>query len=316
MTETGPPRISVGIPVYNGAQLLPRALDALLGQDIEDFEVVISDNASTDRTEEVCARYAALDPRIRYYRNAENEGLARNFNRVFERARGEYFKWASHDDWVAPSFLRECAEALDADPASVLCAPSVVIVDGTGRRVGDWHPVTDLRAPEAWVRMHRLLWSLGEPHALYGLMRASALRKTRLLGGFLGADRVLLAELCLLGGIHQLPCDLHYYTVDQGVRTGRRYSRINDPATRHRVPLRTWRLWGEHERLVLRSNLTLRDKALLVADVSARFGLKDARRLAAETYHAARSLAREPATLAVAVAAVGVAALADLCPST
>ena len=95
-----PPRISIGMPVYNGEQFLAGALDSVLTQDFEDFELIISDNASEDGTQKICLDYAARDRRIRYYRNEMNIGGSRNHSRVFELSAAEYFKWAHYDDWL------------------------------------------------------------------------------------------------------------------------------------------------------------------------------------------------------------------------
>src|SRR5512139_3267591 len=115
------PRVSIGVPVYNGENFLKDALDSLLAQTFKDFEIVIADNVSTDQTEEICRSYAAKDARIRYYRNETNIGAGPNHNRVFELSRGEYFKWVCHDDMCAPEFLERCIEVLDRDPSVVLC---------------------------------------------------------------------------------------------------------------------------------------------------------------------------------------------------
>ena len=112
------PRISVGLPVYNGEAYLPAALTSLLKQDYGDFELIVSDNASTDGTEAICREFAANDPRIRYSRNETNIGAARNYNRVFELSRSKLFKWASHDDECHPSLLRRCVEVFDMSPPS------------------------------------------------------------------------------------------------------------------------------------------------------------------------------------------------------
>src|SRR4051794_3298661 len=93
-----PPKLSIGLPVYNGENFLAHAVDSILAQDFRDFELIISDNASTDRTAEICRGYAESDPRVRYVRFETNQGGSRNFCYVFELARGEYFKWAAHDD--------------------------------------------------------------------------------------------------------------------------------------------------------------------------------------------------------------------------
>jgi len=114
------PRVSIGLPVYNGENYLEEAIDSILAQTYKDFELIISDNASTDRTPDICQAYANKDPRIRYYRNEKNIGAAVNFNRVFELSSSEYFKWAAHDDIIAPDYISECIEILDNDDSIVL----------------------------------------------------------------------------------------------------------------------------------------------------------------------------------------------------
>src|SRR5215212_2547350 len=106
------PQVSLGVPVYNGEKYLAEALESLLQQDYADFEIIISDNASTDGTEEICRNFAGRDKRIRYYRNETNIGASPNYNRTFELARGRYFKWCAHDDVCLPAFVRRAAEVL------------------------------------------------------------------------------------------------------------------------------------------------------------------------------------------------------------
>ncbi|MBD2214537.1 glycosyltransferase family 2 protein [Nostoc linckia FACHB-104] len=98
-------RLSIGLPVYNGKKFIRESIDCILNQTFQDFELIISDNASTDNTEKICREYAAKDNRIRYYRNAKNIGCARNFHRAFELSTGEYFKWVAYDDLHAPEYL-------------------------------------------------------------------------------------------------------------------------------------------------------------------------------------------------------------------
>jgi glycosyltransferase involved in cell wall biosynthesis len=296
MTHHGP-LATFGVPVYNGAEYLPQALDALLAQDLGDFEVIVCDNASQDATGEIAREYAARDNRVRYFRNERNLGLSRNFNRTFELSRGKYFKWAAHDDWHPPQMLRVCSEVLEQDPSAVICATAVAIMDDDGEIFDEWHPSIDLRAPEAHLRFHRLIWSLGETHPLFALMRADALRQTPLYRPFVGGDRVLLAQLALLGRIWQLEQVLHHYRqarMRPGARpSGNRPSQavILDPANKGKLPSRTWRLGYEHLRLVARARLAPQHKLWLAGDVVARFGVRDSRRLAAEAYHSGRILA-------------------------
>src|SRR5262249_60446249 len=104
---------SVGLPVFNGESYLESAITSVLGQTFEDFELIICDNASTDRTAEICNDYAARDSRIRYFRNPRNLGAAPNYNLAFSQARGRYFKWLAHDDRMRPSFLAKTVRVLD-----------------------------------------------------------------------------------------------------------------------------------------------------------------------------------------------------------
>src|SRR5262249_33219798 len=120
-TDDSVPRISVGLPVYNGANHVAEAIESVRAQTYQDFELIICDNASTDRTGEICRAIAAVDPRIRYYLNPENLGASGNFRRTFELARGEFFNWLSHDDIVAPTYLERCVDILEQSPSIVLC---------------------------------------------------------------------------------------------------------------------------------------------------------------------------------------------------
>ena len=290
------PLVSVGVPVYNGEEYLGQALDALRAQDLEDFEVIICDNASSDGTAEIARAYAAADPRFHYYRNERNLGLSGNFNRTFHLSNGRYFKWWAHDDWHPSHLLRTCTGVLEADPSAVICATGVAIMDDDGDVFEEWRPEVDLRSPAPHVRFHRLIWSLGETHPLFAVMRSDALRRTPLYRPFVGGDRVLLAQLALMGPIWQLPEIMHHYRqarMRPGVKISNRPSQavILDPANEGRLPSRTWRLCYEHLRLVARAPIAPHHKLWLTGDVLARFGVRDSRRLAAEGYHSARILA-------------------------
>jgi glycosyltransferase involved in cell wall biosynthesis len=127
--RSGKSKVSIGLPVFNGENYLEAAVDSILAQTFKDFELIISDNASTDRTQEICQRYCGRDSRVRYFRSEQNHGAAWNFNRVFELASGEYFKWAAHDDMIAPDFLQKCVAVLDEDPTVVLCHSQVQFIN-------------------------------------------------------------------------------------------------------------------------------------------------------------------------------------------
>ena len=111
---------------------MAETIDSILMQTYEDFELIISDNASTDQTEEICRRYAEKDVRIKYVRNRENLGAAYNYNQTFHLSSGEFFKWAPHDDILRPEFLERCLDALDDDPVAVMSYTGWIPIDETG----------------------------------------------------------------------------------------------------------------------------------------------------------------------------------------
>ncbi|OKH23045.1 hypothetical protein NIES593_11345 [Hydrococcus rivularis NIES-593] len=202
------PRVSMGIPVYNGENFLREVLDSLLAQTFEDFELIISDNASSDRTEEICRSYAAKDKRIRYHRQEINRGPAWNFNRVFELAQGEYFKWVAHDDIYAPEFLAKCVEVLDRDDSVVLCYAKTKFIDSEGKILKEYDYQIATDSPQPAERYRSLVLVNHRKHAaveIFGLIRSDALKKTPLLGYYARGDSVLLVRLSLLGRFYEIP---------------------------------------------------------------------------------------------------------------
>lgn len=227
------PRVSIGLPVYNGATYLAETIEALLAQTYEDFELVISDNASTDATQDVCRCYAARDARIRYERQEQNQGPPWNFNRVFHMATGDYFKWAAHDDLCAPALLARCVEALDADPSAVVAYSRVAVIDENGQLVlddGHGKPVPGgpgfgirdlpllhdhatkrrLDSPHPHLRYHSVLIRSTRCYEVFGLIRSSIMRRTGLHREYCGGEKVFLAELSLLGRFLEVPETLLY----------------------------------------------------------------------------------------------------------
>lgn len=219
MLSHAEPRVGLGMPVYNAERYLEEALDSLLTQTFEDFEIVISDNASTDRTEEICRMYADKDERIRYVRNRDNYGPVNNFNSVFRISRGEYFKWCASDDVCAPDYLKRAVEVLDADPSIILAFPLIVGIDERGRRrtkpipgqVTDRDTPDSVSSPDPVVRFRKLMrhvWWVDAP--FYGLVRAAALAQTGLHPFHVSGDQLLIAELCFNGRLYEIPEELFF----------------------------------------------------------------------------------------------------------
>ena len=263
------PYVSIGLSVYNGEQFLEETLDSFLAQTYSDFELIISDNASTDRTEEISRAYAAKDNRFRYYRNAKNLGLAGNYNRVFGLARGEYFKWATADDVCRPGYLARCVEVLDRDPTVVLVYPRTQFVDSAGRPLDIHDPGWDLRSQEPHERLRYVIFSGHWVNSVVGLIRSSALARTRLMPTYPGGDFRILGELSLLGKFYEIPETLYVRRLHPGSTSQHAANGTNpDPKWLIRcwtgrdrsVSLPQWSLNIDHFRTITRSQLPFRQK--------------------------------------------------------
>lgn len=244
MTISTTPRLSIGLPVYNGEDFLAESLEALLGQTFENFELIISDNASTDGTADICRRYAKQDSRIRYFRQPHNLGCNPNHNFVIEQARGELFKLASDDDLYARDLLKFCVEALDESPHFVLAHAWSAIIDTSGTVVNlvNYPVATD--APRAPDRFRSMLFDgWGDDDG--GVIRTSVLRRVKPYDSYHFADRVFMTEIGLHGPFYQVPDWLWFrrqHPGQAGMRRGvrdrcvtldpRRESRLRHPAAR------------------------------------------------------------------------------------
>jgi len=205
------PRVSIGMPLYNAERYLDQAFTSLLAQDYPDFEIVVCDNASTDRTWEICQRYAAMDPRIRLYRNEVNRGAAYNYNRVVELARGELFRWAAYDDWCAPELISQCVAALDAGgPAVVLAYPQTQLIDEHGTVVGRYPDRMHLPHARPWRRVAQVANRFTLCNPVFGVIRTDVLRRTGLIRPWPSSDVTLLVELAALGRFHEVPAPLFH----------------------------------------------------------------------------------------------------------
>jgi glycosyltransferase involved in cell wall biosynthesis len=169
------PLVSIGLPVRNGERTVGRAIRTVLEQDYAHLELVISDNASDDGTEEICRELARSDARVRYIRQPENIGLIPNFYAVLHQARGTYFKWMGHDDWLTPTFVRRCVEVLDDDPALILVTTRQGHVGAGGEVESASYDRKGLRSADPVERFRDMLRVYNDSHLLldplYGMMR-------------------------------------------------------------------------------------------------------------------------------------------------
>lgn len=200
------PLVGIGMPVFNGEKYVGQAIQSILAQTHGDFELVISDNASTDGTAEICAAFAARDRRVRYVRNPCNIGAGPNFDRCVTLTRGTYFLWAAHDDMRAPDFLGRAVEAMERHPQAVLCVGGIVEIGADGEVLRRYATALDgMDAADPAERFGRVIHSHHQCEDFFGLYRRSALSGTGLVGTFSGSDRVLLAEMALRGPWVRLP---------------------------------------------------------------------------------------------------------------
>jgi glycosyltransferase involved in cell wall biosynthesis len=256
------PRVSIGLPVYNGALHIEAAITSILSQTYGDFELLICDNASTDNTQPICERLASLDSRIRYVRHSKNLGAAANYNHAFNLAQGKYFKWAAHDDLLAPDYLKACTTVLDKDPGCVLVHPATVIIDAEGNKQSCY---LDYLACDSADPVERFaVWMRptdGMCNPVFGLLRREVMAQTCLHGDFMGADRVFLAEIALRGRVRCVAEELFLRRVHAAMSTR---ANQDSSALDHwytgvavaRIRFKYWRRFGEFGRMLLRLPLT------------------------------------------------------------
>lgn len=223
------PLVSIGMPVYNGERYLRGALDSLLSQDHSNLQLIISDNASTDASAQICREYATLDDRVSYSRNKTNIGGAANFNLVSELAEGRYFMFAAHDDLWEPSYISRCLEKLDEHPGAVLCSSEFALIGETGHHLpGQCFPKLDTLGLSVPERIHEVITRRGLV-AIYGLMLLEALRATNMFRGVYGCDLLLTLELSLLGEFAVVPEQLFFYRLPDKGKTVLDFMRTINP---------------------------------------------------------------------------------------
>ncbi len=203
------PKVSIGLAVYNGEDYLDEAIQSILNQTFTDFELIISDNASTDSTPEICKKYLAVDKRIRYSCNPTNIGGANNENLTFQLSRGQYFRWAAHDDVLAPELLEKCVAVLDRCPEVVLCLTGITAIDEHGTRTAQYSR-NNGKDTCPYRRFKTISGAKDFLEETYGLMRSDILKKTRLQLNFTASDRNLMCEIGLYGPFYLIDEPLFY----------------------------------------------------------------------------------------------------------
>lgn len=279
------PRLSLGLPVYNGEDYLRQAINSLLAQTFTEFELILCDNCSTDSTPEICQEYAARDSRVIYHRNDKNIGAAANFNKVVDLARGPYFAWANHDDLYAETYFEECIRGLESHSAAVLAYSRSVLIDERGAEIESLLDDLQLEASDPQARLHRfhdllgIYWRIkrkinGLWIPVYGVIRTNSLRRTGLIGAYISSDTVLLEELLLHGEFHEVEEPLFFKRdhPDRSMQASKAFDQriswfTGRPAPRLLFP--RWRLFMERLSATRRARLCRRDRLACYAEMVA-----------------------------------------------
>jgi glycosyltransferase involved in cell wall biosynthesis len=288
------PRVSIAIPTYNCERYIAQSVESLLGQTYGDFELVISDNASTDGTEQVCRKYVRLDARVRYVRRTDNIGGPGNFRYVYSLCSGEYHKWSTADDYWDSTFLAKAVALLDSRPDNVLCYPKTRLINAQGSTLEDYEDNLDLQEESPRDRFLRLMHTIGLCNAHLGLIRREAMNRTRLIGPELASDVHFLAELALMGKFALLPEQLFFRRFHEQSSSWNRDNvehqrKYYNPGSKRSSVFHTWK---KHRRLissVWRAPIGIQQKLRLSRDL-ARFLVWDGGQLTRELAAAARVL--------------------------
>ncbi|EIT84619.1 glycosyl transferase family protein [Fictibacillus macauensis ZFHKF-1] len=218
------PLVSIGVPVFNGAKTLEKSLRAILDQEYKNIEVIISDNASTDATAQICQSLQARDHRIQYVRNKTNMGMANNFNAVVHRSQGKYFMWSAHDDYRDASFIAKCVKQLESNERAVICGSYVAFINEEGQKF-DPRPYHYFRPQDMnssdFIRSYLARYGCYE--MIYGMFRLQNLKASMMIQEVFCPDYLMCFQLLLQGELELVEEELLYYkwnpkTVDHYAR--------------------------------------------------------------------------------------------------
>jgi glycosyltransferase involved in cell wall biosynthesis len=257
------PEVTIGMPVYNGEQHIVQAVESMLQQTFANFELIVSDNASTDRTQAICQELSARDRRIRYIRQCRNMGAVPNWDFVARSAKGMYFKWASANDYCDPTMLERCLNILKSSPDIALCYGRTCLVDNRGNSLGVYPYDLSAEQERASARFISVRNRLNLNNAQCGVMRLDKLRQTRLGRSYPGGDSILTAELALYGKFRLLEDVLLFRRMDEG--SASRYLSEEqlrvflDPGSAHKGHT-AWRRHWDCCWSVLRARINWREK--------------------------------------------------------
>lgn len=259
-------RVVVGLPVYNGQKYVAAAIESHLAQTFGDFELVISDNGSTDATPDICTDYASRDNRVRYWRSPENRGILWNHRRVLDAIESpdQYFRWAGADDLPEPGLFATMVQILDTRPEVASVVPDTRNIDDDGKTIGSMPRSLDLQFPDVFQRAHDVLVASYQHVIAYGLIRAATLQVMRTKPNYPGWDAVFTWELALRGQMVQtdgtfLLRRFHAGSISR-VKTAKELRKWVEPSARTGMNFPHWTWAYEHARTLMAAPLSTRDR--------------------------------------------------------
>ena len=284
MNQAEQPLVSIGLPVFNGEDFLENALDSILNQTYKNIEVIVCDNASTDRTSSIISAYLKNDDRIKYHRQEINIGAAGNYNRTFELSKGKYFKWAAHDDVMHENYIEQCVQTLESDPSTSLVQSLVGQIDENG--IVTTHVYTgidDIFSDDTSIcaQYRILMQKRGAWVRIFGVIRSDILKNTPLIDKYVGSDLTLLGELGLNGKVKDLDTVLfwrreHSRTSTRGEFKARRKRLVwfDSKKNSNSISLPEWKLTWEIFRSITRQSIPLKNKIYCFRVISGRMWIK------------------------------------------
>ena len=194
--------ISIGVPIYNEEKFIRQALDTLLSQSYQDIEIIVCDNASTDRTPEIIQEYMKTHANIKYYREDTNKGSLHNYIKAFQLSNSKYFMWAGGHDLWSSNLIKETVEQLESHPDAAIAFATTVWINELSepaQRESGW---CDTRAMHPIERFITTIW--GNVHPVLGVMRSDYLKSTPFVN-IAGTDLIILCDLSLKGDFIHTP---------------------------------------------------------------------------------------------------------------
>jgi len=258
--------VIVGLPVYNGQKYLGAAIESHLAQTFGDFDLVISDNGSTDATAEICSDYAKKDERVKYLRSPENRGILWNHRRVMDEigSATRYFRWAGADDVMEPTLLQTMVDVLDTRAEVVAVMPDTKNIDDRGEVIGAASRTLDFQSPDVFQRAHDILVANYQHVIAYGLLRVSTLNVMRTRPDYFGWDPVFAWELALRGQMVQTegPALLRRFHVGSisHVKTSKELRKWVEPNSKAGMSFPHWNWTYERARVLMACPMSTRDR--------------------------------------------------------